>query len=285
MNFPNKAKTVSGSRPVAGKTRRFRPGRLLYTVFFVFPLMCLLVRSFSGIWRYPRLWPSDFNARAFSFILENCDPIMESLLSSLMYSLLTVIFTILICLPAARVISRRNFTGKTAVEFLLMAPILVPSMLFALGLYPVLFALNFTDNLAAVVLVLGLASFPYMMRALVSGFDSYSPNLDDTARMLGGTALGRIMDIHVPQLLPALLGGSTVVFLVAFTEYFLVFMIGGGVVRSYAGYLVPLIRSGDWNVGSALSLLFVIIPIALYGLLDATLNRYYRSRYAQGGST
>ncbi|MEX2442935.1 MAG: hypothetical protein WD492_04995 [Alkalispirochaeta sp.] len=84
--------------------------------------------------------------------------------------------------------------------------------------------------------------------------------------------------VHIPLLGPAILAGGSVVFLVAFSEYFLVFLIGGGSVASYTGYLFPYLSGGDRTLGSVLTLLFVVVPLVLFVLLDRTLSVYYRRR-------
>ncbi len=99
-----------------------------------------------------------------------------------------------------------------------------------------------------------------MLKSLVAGFESYSLDLEISAEMLGVSFIHRVKTIHLPQLLPALISGSIIVFIVSFTEYFLVFLIGGGVVKSFSGYLVPYLKSGDWGIASSVSLIFIFIP-------------------------
>jgi len=65
---------------------------------------------------------------------------------------------------------------------------------------------------------------------------------------------------------------------VAFSEYFLVFLIGGGAVDSFTGYLYPFITSSDRSLGAALSLLFLIPPILLFMVLEFGVQRIYRRR-------
>ena len=171
------------------------------------------------------------------------------------------------------------------VESLLLAPLLIPAIVFSLGIYPLLLRAGLTDNVTGVVLVLSLAAFPYMLRALTAGFESYSPGLETTAFMLGAGRLRRLFSVHLPQLLPAILSGSMVVFLTAFTEYFLVFLIGGGLVSSFSGYLLPLLRSADWAIASILSLVFLVLPVGIYAILDRSLTMYYRRRGIHIGGT
>ena len=97
-----------------------------------------------------------------------------------------------------------------------------------------------------------MISYPYMLRALTAGYQAYGEQFDLCARNLGASSWRTLLAIELPLLLPALLAGATIVFLVAFSEYFLVFLIGGGTVPSYSGYIFPLLNSSDKSVASLL---------------------------------
>ena len=88
----------------------------------------------------------------------------------------------------------------------------------------------------------------------------------------------RLLKVELPLLLPSIVAGGTVVFLVAFSEYFLVFLIGGGTVNSYTGYLFPFLNSSDRSVASILSLIFMGIPILLFLIIDEAVTRVYKKR-------
>ena len=259
--------------------------RMFFIVFFLLPIAYLLIRSLGGLWFFPDLLPRTWNFRGLNYLVTNSEPILRSLLSSLLYSLATILLSFLCSIAPARVLARRNFPGKIVLESLLLAPLLIPAIVFSLGLYPLLLRLGLTENVLGVVLILSLAAFPYMLRALTAGFESYGPGLETTAFMLGATGLRRTVSIHLPQLLPSILSGSMVVFLTAFTEYFLVFFIGGGLVPSFSGYLLPLLRSADWGIGAILSLVFLIFPVGMYILLDRLITAYYSKRGISIGGT
>ncbi len=252
--------------------------RVIFIILSLIPPIYLIIRSISGLWAFPELLPRQLSFRALEFMADNRRPLVRSLISSVSYSGATVFLCTLISMPAAHVLARRDLRGKDIIELMILAPLLVPAVVFALGLYPLFLRAGISDSFFGVVLVLSLSSFPYMFRALYSGFLSYTEDLENCAAMLGAGSLKRIVSVHIPQLLPALLSGGMVVFLVAFTEYFLVFLIGGGLVPSYSGYLVPLIRASDWTISAALILIFITIPVTLYGILEGALKRYYRKR-------
>jgi putative spermidine/putrescine transport system permease protein len=183
-----------------------------------------------------------------------------------------------ICFLPASVFARYEFRAKRLLESLALAPALVPSITFAMGIHYLFIKIGAADRLIGIVLVLTIFGYPYMLRSLTAGFIAHSPEYDSCARNLGAGLLRRILRIDIPLLLPAIVAGSTVVFLVAFSEYFLVFLIGGGTVPSYTGYLFPFLNSADRSIASLLSLLFMVIPIILFFTIDVVVSNVYKKR-------
>ena len=110
----------------------------------------------------------------------------------------------------------------------MLTPALVPPMTFAMGLHMVFIKLSLADTVAGVVLILALFSYPYMFRALVAGFQTMGKGYRICARNLGAGPVVVFCQVELPLLVPAMIAGGSVVFLVAFSEYFLVFLMGGG---------------------------------------------------------
>jgi putative spermidine/putrescine transport system permease protein len=65
---------------------------------------------------------------------------------------------------------------------------------------------------------------------------------------------------------------------VAFSEYFLVFLIGGGTVPSFTGFLFPVITSSNRGLGALVTLVFLAVPVALFVALEILLGGYFRRR-------
>lgn len=244
--------------------------------FFALPLGVLALYAFSSGWSFPQILPKRFDLRAWGYIIEQKGEILLSLGSSILYSLLTVIFSLLICLWPARLLARRKFRFKALAEGLLLAPALVPAMTFSMGVHFIFIKAGLADTLAGVVLVLTVFTYPYMLRALISGFQTFGPEYAQCAENLGAGPIKRALIIELPLLLPSLIAGGSVVFLVAFSEYFLVFLIGGGAVPSFAGYLFPFLNSSDRSIASLLALIFLFGPLLLFVLIEITVGRCCR---------
>ena len=270
------------NRPAAKLIRNLVAGRsfilpILYAMVGV-PLCVLILYAFADRWPFPALVPTDFGVRGWRYVAGGIGRVLGSMASSLVYSLATVLASLLVCMLPASVLARYDFLGRRTIEGILLMPVLVPAITFAMGIHYLFIKGGLADTWIGVVLVLTVVSYPYMLRALTAGFRSYSPDMDWCAANLGAGLLRRILRVHVPMLMPAIVAGGTVVFLVAFSEYFLVFRIGGGVVSSYSGFLFPFISSSDRAVASVLILLFLVPPLVLFGLIDRLVARRYRNR-------
>jgi ABC-type spermidine/putrescine transport system permease subunit II len=251
---------------------------VILIALFVFPLMVLLFYTVSPGWTYPDLWPQKVRLDSFAYLISNRTKITVSLLSSLLYSLLTVLLTFCICLLPASVFARVTFRGKMILESMALAPALVPAITFSVGIHYLFIKIGAADRMIGIVLVLTIFSYPYMLRSLIAGFLAYGEEYDLCARNLGAPLSMRIWRVDIPLLLPAIVAGSTVVFLVAFSEYFLVFLIGGGTVPSYTGYLFPFLNSSDRSVAALLTLIFMVIPIMLFFIIDRSVDVIYKRR-------
>lgn len=251
---------------------------LLFGLIFLFPLLVIVLYAASSSWTFPQVVPGEYDLRSITYLWVHKSDISASLLSSCWYSFGTILVTLLMTILPAKLFARKDFNGKIVLEGLFLAPALIPPMAFAMGAHYIFIYLGIADTIIGVVLILSLYSYPYMLRALTAGYQACGENYTLCARNMGASALRILLSVEVPLLLPAMIAGSTIVFLVSFSEYFLVFLIGGGTVPSYSGYIFPLLNSSDKSVASLLTLLFLLIPILLFFLIDRLIYNSYRKR-------
>lgn len=250
---------------------------LVLALLFVLPVVVLVIQAGAPGWRFPQLFP-EIGADALLLILQRPEPFVRALVSSLAYSLATVALTLAMTISPAKILAFHRFRGKNLLEGLLLLPALVPAMTFAMGLHFMFIKIGLADTAAGVILVLAMTSYPYMLRALTTGYVHMGPEYGICARNLGATAWSAFWKVEAPLLLPAMAAGGSVVFLVAFSEYFLVYLIGGGTVPSFTGYLFPLVTSSNRSLGAVVTLVFLSVPVVLFVVLEMTLAAYHRKR-------
>jgi putative spermidine/putrescine transport system permease protein len=251
---------------------------VLLGVLFVLPVGVLLLQAGAPGWAYPDVIPPGLSWDGLARTLRHPEAMLTALGSSLAYSLATVAMTAAITMAPARCLARASFRGKHLLEGLLLTPALVPPMTYSMGLHFAFIRLGLADNAAGVVLVLSIAAYPYMLRALTTASAHLGPDYRACALNLGASPWQAFRQVELPLLLPALAAGGSVVFLVAFSEYFLVFLIGGGAVPSFTGHMFPVITSSNRGLGAAMTLAFLVVPVALFALLEVALGGYFRKR-------
>ena len=251
---------------------------ILLTVIVALPLCYLVVAAFAGRWPFPRLLPQTLSLRGWRYVAAGFGEIGRSLAVSVFYASAVAFLSAVVCWPTARFLARNRFAGQSLLEALLLAPALIPSISYSMGLQVLFIRVGLADSIEGVILVLTLTAYPYVLRALKSGFLVCSRRYDECARNLSGGRLQRMVEVEIPLLLPSALAGMSIAFLVAFSEYFLVYLIGGGRVPGFAGFLVPFLQGSDRQVASALTLLFVAVPLALFAAQEWFLQHYYVRR-------
>lgn len=250
----------------------------LFALLFGLPIVVLAFYALAPGWRYPDIVPTVWDARAFDFLWNQRWELARHLGSSIFYSLATALLALALCLLPAQLLARWDFRGKALVEGLLLAPALIPAMAFSMGVHVLFLKIGLADSVTGIVLVLTVFSYPFMLRALVAGYQAFGREYELCATNLGATRLYRLWRVELPMVLPSAVAGGSVVFLVAFSEYFLVFLIGGGVVPSFTGYLFPFLTSSDRGVASLLTLLFLVVPVLLFVLTDLLVGGVYRKK-------
>ncbi len=250
----------------------------IFVLLFVFPVIVLVLGALSSSWAFPEILPASFDMRSLRYLSVHSHDIALSLFSSCLYSFGTVVLTFVMTILPAKLFARTSFRGKSLLEGLFLAPALIPPMAFAMGAHFIFLRLGIADTIGGVILILGIISYPYMLRALTAGYQTYGENFELCARNLGASSWRTLLLVEIPLLLPALIAGATIVFLVSFSEYFLVFLIGGGTVPSYSGYIFPLLNSSDKSVASLLTLVFLLLPITFFFIIDRLIYSVYRKR-------
>ena len=103
---------------------------------------------------------------------------------------------------------------------------------------------------------------PFMIIQIHTAIAKLDPNLLIAAHDLGANRLKSFLKVTLPLSIPGIISGITLVFLPAVSSFVIPKMLGGG---DYVliGNLIEMyfLQTGDWNIGSAISLIMAIVII------------------------
>ncbi len=223
----------------------------------------------------------------FMFTLENFKKFfvdrvfIEVLIRSLRVALVTTVLCILIGYPAGYFIARSSEGVKMRWVLLITFPTwinmlvrtyawlgimqdggVINSLLSAVGLPTV----KLLHTEFAVILGMVYNFLPFMILQIYTSLTKMDRHLLEAAADLGADRVKSFLRVTLPLSLPGVLSGITLVFLPAVSSFFIPKLLGGG-QYVMVGNLIEsqFLTSGDWNFGSAVSLIMVIIiMISMY---------------------
>ncbi|MDO4563614.1 MAG: ABC transporter permease [Clostridia bacterium] len=210
------------------------------------------------------------------------DPIfLDVLRRSLWVALITTALCVLLGYPAAYIIARANPRRKILLVLLVTAPTwinmlvrtyawmgilqdngLINTFLALFGLQPL--KLLHTDF--AVILGMVYNFIPFMILQIYTSLTKMDPSYLEAANDLGADKVMAFLKVTLPLSVPGIISGITLVFLPAVSSFFIPKLLGGGQYVLIGNVIEnQFLTSGNWNFGSALSLIMmVIIMLSMY---------------------
>ena len=264
--------TTSPVSPVRTRSRTRGPGVALLVVGVVLPLVPLVVWAVSARWRYPDLLPGQLTLRGVRTVVDPRSEILAGLGTSLLIAVVVAALACAIGLPAGRALGLYRFRGRRIVQFLLLAPVIVPGLAVTLGLQVFFVRAGLSESVPGVVLVHLMPTVPYAATLLGAAFANLDPDYERQARALGAGPTRVFLFATLPLLRPALTVAALLTFLISWSEYVLTLLVGGGQVKTLPLLLFAVIGSSDTTSAAALGLLVVAPPLVLVAVCARSLS-------------
>jgi iron(III) transport system permease protein len=208
---------------------------LFFGAFLVYPLIGLLGGAF---FLTDAQGHTTFTLAFFRLLMEN-RLYRLSFINSFEIALLSTAFTALVSIPLAVLFNRYRFPGRELFRPALLAPLILPPFVGALGIKHIFArfgALNLllakmglvplahpidwlgASGFAGIVILEVLHLFPIFFLSVSAAIANIDPSLLDAAANLGASAWRRFLTITLPLARPGLFAGACIVFISAFTD-------------------------------------------------------------------
>ncbi|AKF93861.1 ABC transporter permease [Brevibacillus laterosporus] len=265
------------------------PGFLWLTIFFLVPMLFVVILSFLKRGVYGQI--------VYEFTLANYARFFESLyvqifIETLLVSVGTTIICLLLGYPLAYMITRLDRKWQNLWLLLVMIPFwinflvrsyawviilrtqgLVNTVLQSLGLIDQPLTLLYTPG--AVLLGMVYALLPFIILPIYVSLEQLDRKKLEAAYDLGATPAKTFWHITLPLTMPGVVSGCILVF-VSSLGMFVVPDVMGGAKSSLFGNVIQnqFLSARDWPFGSALSMVIVLFSIIMIYL-------YYRATKMQ----
>ncbi len=261
----------------------------LFTVFFIYPASMVVKQAFQGT----RADGSHYFTLDFIISVFRSPIYQEGLWNAFALGSVSTLVTLVIAFPLALTAHRYDFFGKNALGILVLAPVILPPFVGAVGVKQMLgvngafnallIDLGWMDaatphdwlangRFAGIVLMNALHLYPILYMNIAAALANLDPAMEQAAENLGCPPWKRFFRITLPLAMPGVFAGASIVFIWAFTE------LGVPLVFDYARVAPVQIFDGlkglDKNpIPYALTAILLIVAAAVFAISKQVMGR------------
>ncbi|MDH6166120.1 putative spermidine/putrescine transport system permease protein [Variovorax boronicumulans] len=138
-----------------------------------------------------------------------------------------VFLSILIGVPAAYALARRNFRGKNLLMGLFLLPLMIPPITYGIPLATVMYQAHIAGTIFGVILANMIPAVPFMILVMTPFIEQIDANLESAARVFGASTFKLFWHVLLPLLAPGILAASLLVLVRTIGMFELTFLTAG----------------------------------------------------------
>lgn len=208
---------------------------------------------------------------------------VDTLVYSLWMAFLCTVISLLLGYPAALIMADREFKLGATIVVLFIIPMWMNFLLRTIAwmsllednglINMILQSLGFGKvklmyNSQAVLLGMVYNYLPFMVFPIYNSLSRQDSKLSEAAMDLGANKWRTFWRVVFPISMPGIVSGITMVFMPSVTTFFIPRVLGGGNTEMFGDLIErTFLSADDWNVGSALSLVMMVLILISLGLL------------------
>jgi len=271
-------KTKISKNTISKYLTTIMPELLWMVVFFVVPLLFIVVVSFST--------RGEIGNIVYNFTLGNYLRLLDPLYVDIfLKSILIAIYTTLLCLilgyPFAFIITTVNKKFKPLLLLLIILPFWTNSLVRTYAMIVLLrtegiintvllhfhiinVPLNLMYNNIAVMIGMIYMMFPFMVLPLYTSIEKLDKRILDAASDLGASPLYKFLKITLPLTMGGIVSGCILVFIPTLGLFFITDLMGGSKVILMSNLIKnQFLTARDWPFGSAISVILIIVMLSV----------------------
>lgn len=238
---------------------------LLY-LFLLAPIIIVFIVSFDTR-QYLAFPPESLSFGSYIKVFQN-----QSFISAFGRSLLIGAFVGLSAVAIGTLLSlaltRHRFRGEGAVNFLVIAPFIVPNIVLGVGLVLVLSAFGLLDSYVGIVLAHLGVTIPYTVRTVSMSLMSVDRRIEEAARVHGASPLRVFWHITLPLIRPGIIAGGVIAFLISFDETTISLFIVSVKTSTLPTEIYRYLEYSTDPQIAALSVVLILISVAVVVVLE-----------------
>lgn len=194
-----------------------------FVVIMLAVLASVIIGSFARTWGatwLPTSWTTDWITRALT-----TPQFVPSIVVTFEVAISVVLLALFLGVPAAYVLARKTFPGRSAVMLVMLFPVILPTLTYAVQLAALMYRFGLGGSLIAVILVNLVPILPLVILVTVPFVEQISPSVENAARVFGASKWQLFKDILVPLLTPGIVAAGVLAFVRVLASFDLTFFV------------------------------------------------------------
>ncbi|MCL2318865.1 MAG: ABC transporter permease subunit [Treponema sp.] len=233
----------------------------MLNVFLI--ILTVLANSLGNNW-FEGLLPSGFTFKWYQTAWKDFQ-LAKVLIVTSQVVIAVVACSILLGVPAAYVMARRNFPAKNLVMGLFLLPMLIPPVTYGIPMATVMYHFEaIGGKLPGVILANLVPAIPFVIMVMTPFIEQIDQNIEYAAKVCGANVLKMFWYVLVPLLGPGILAASLLVLVRTISMFELTFLVGGAgsytlIVALYAQVFSAGIRT--MQSIDAMAMIYMVITL------------------------
>jgi putative spermidine/putrescine transport system permease protein len=242
----------------------------LFVVLVGGVFLSVFLNSFATSW-FGGWLPDGFTGKWYAFAVDEFG-LWNVLLVTLIVALSVTGISLLVGVPAAYALARRDFRGKSLVLGLLVLPLLVPPITYGIPLATMLYEYRLAGTLIGVILANLAPALPFVVLVMTPFIEQIDPNLERAARMMGAPTHKVFTRVLLPLAVPGILAAGLLVLVRTVAMFELTFLTAGPNSQTLVVSLYYAAFSAGIRPGQSIDAMAVIYMATTLLLLLAALR-------------
>lgn len=245
---------------------------VLVYVFMFAPILVVLVLAFNSS-QFGGFPIEGFSFRWFVKLYEN-EAIIRALRTSLLLGALTAVIATSLGILASLALVRYQFRGKDLITTVLIAPVLVPETVLAVGLLIFMRWLHVPRSFGLLLLGHSIIALPFVVLVVQARLVGIRRDYEEAARSLGASPLETFFAITFPLMLPAVFAGALFAFTISFDNITATVFWRPSGMETVPTQIFGMLRNSVSPEINALGFVMICITVGV-PLMAGALARYY----------
>ena len=233
---------------------------VIVLAFLYIPLVFVVGYSFNAN-RVVTVWKG-FSLEWYADVLTN-DDIQRALMNSLRVAVVATILSVLFATGLAIGLLRMVRAGRTFAWSLIMAPLIIPEIVFAIDTLALFVQIRVPLGVEAITLAHTAFCIPFALLPIRARLRSVDLSIYEAAADLGANEWTIFRRITLPLLMPGIVAGALLAFIISLDDFLVSYFLAGPGGTTLPVYIFGMIRNAITPGVNALSTLLLLVSVII----------------------